>query len=1330
MKPKKNRQREFDDEKGEQQQQVTGAPHTRSTQPKPKAQDQTQGTKSFDYDGSNFSNVKAQEKVPDEFYNPHFSQYLTETRLTPTTKRVPFLQKQVNTNVEDVTSRTLPPPNQPPLSVYMETTAKSKIGDVLSLLKDAKTIPVLDNIGPDSPQVFVGPSSLKPPHGYVKFELPYLSSLDGNKVEHKVLQLPFFVAPLNFQPPAGYSKIPFPPPHIGSVVLSNNAPKSFDEKDNFESHPPQYQPTTPPFSNAYTIPADISSISPQLPSLINNLQVDDDKYNALPTPQQIHPETTAAPVVNERPSHHTRRPHPTRGGQRNSNNYNNNNNDEGDASTTTRRPIRQRRPFTSRNSQRQTTTPLTTTTQSTTEAYHFSTKDEYNSDREEPKHRDNYVFQQNQDEFPSQSAGDSFRVSSYQDIHSGSHSTKNGFDNYQPSTPSYKEDEEANYNEQRTSNNQYKQGANRYTQPSFRHDDVKEVEVSNNGDSYTPDYSAISNRPSDVSSKEQVTTIQTPSETPISGGKANYNDERQGVPQTNTGFNNFNRDTQYYTPGQFDSSPNSYDEGIKEFPGKSEQQGSLFNTPEPNDYINNVRFPVTGYSNNDQQLLNKNVSPELRPNLVPHEQTPDEHPTRFSEGSPLPSHRDQEYFPQYKNVNSQSKKPVSGFFESSSEQQYEDYITTERHTKVLQQTTSQERDAVSQDQDKDKEAALSHSDENNFEKPKFRTRTHNIRTKVHTEAQPTTTPSYTPDTAPPSSTEKTRLRGRVRGRGSYTARVRTTTEPPNYPSISFEREQKKVTFNYNAARSEAPPASEQSTASEETAPPAETATRTPNNKYGQSRTVSRRPLRPSPHRVTSSASASTSVTSTAPPGVKYLIRTRRPTQNPQAKLSTGQNRIRRPTAPTTTSEAPSTESPKTYNTFYPSQPVEHDEENKLKYYTQPVLRISPTDSRDQFRTEGDTIDYKPLEGSFDPSENIKFVHNSKSSTPIYHSEENSNEFADLLTTKSSQQEPSHPVYSKPRPYLYSSKKSNHPLTALRSTEDSRMNLKVYDSSELTTRPYYDDVRETTRRAIVHTTPPYVQQEEIRDRPKYNQRKKVTTESAQEEEEEQATLRPHRRGQHHRSQLQVADSARFERPNNHRLNVDHQPRELTKSEKQKEAEDFWNQAVTIQQSKSYEYDPDSPIFSTPMPSSKSPKGSKNDFEYEDYFNEHGKFDKAVSDQSPLSSNDQQVTFTGLKPRGEVGKENQYAEKSTTTSYKGYVEPVSSVNEKDKIDAAGEEPSKIEDEGVAKMSSRSDTDLGTTGSVTQGTDFSPASEKVSSSYFLLYDKNLYGQNQVFH
>lgn len=267
-------------------------------------------------------------------------------------------------------SSTIPPPHQPPLSVYMESGENSKVSDVLNLLKNAKTIPVLDTVGAESPQVFVGPSNLEPPNGYIKFELPYLSSLENNRVERKVDRLPFFVAPLNFNPPPGYSKIPFPAPHIGSVVVSNVTilREALHEKPYIVS-PSPISSTTRSYSDSYTLPANISPISPQLPSLVNSLQ--DEIYS----PQVItEPTTSTTTTTTEAYTTPYQRRTQSRGSHRGHSTYL--------TSTTTpsprRSPTRQRRPYNGRPySHRQpvttpTTTPLPTTEESDTRTQYTS----------------------------------------------------------------------------------------------------------------------------------------------------------------------------------------------------------------------------------------------------------------------------------------------------------------------------------------------------------------------------------------------------------------------------------------------------------------------------------------------------------------------------------------------------------------------------------------------------------------------------------------------------------------------------------------------------------------------------------------------------------------------------------------------------------------------------------------------------------------------------------------------------------------------------------------------------------------------------------------------
>ncbi|CAK1547858.1 unnamed protein product [Leptosia nina] len=114
-------------------------------------------------------------------------------------------------------------PHQPPLAIFLSPDKRDdnvKVGDVLVSLKNANTVPVLDSINPqNAPKVFIGPSNLSPPENFVKFELPYLSNIEN--VDKKLRQLPFFVAPLSYNTPQGFAKIPFPSPHVGSVVINS-----------------------------------------------------------------------------------------------------------------------------------------------------------------------------------------------------------------------------------------------------------------------------------------------------------------------------------------------------------------------------------------------------------------------------------------------------------------------------------------------------------------------------------------------------------------------------------------------------------------------------------------------------------------------------------------------------------------------------------------------------------------------------------------------------------------------------------------------------------------------------------------------------------------------------------------------------------------------------------------------------------------------------------------------------------------------------------------------------------------------------------------------------
>lgn len=199
----------------------------------------------------NFQNAQSQALIREQARRQHLPDGNRNKKIRGR-QRPRVNQYQEQSTYHEVT--TTPSPNQPPLSVYMGSSSSRldnvRVTDVLKILKNAKTIAVLDNVGPHSPQVFVGPSNLDPPYGYAKFDLPYLSSIDHNRVERKVDKLPFFVAPLSFEPPPGYSKIPFPAPHIGSVVVNNLSETSSESNIPTDEQNPSPSPLIEP--NSYS----------------------------------------------------------------------------------------------------------------------------------------------------------------------------------------------------------------------------------------------------------------------------------------------------------------------------------------------------------------------------------------------------------------------------------------------------------------------------------------------------------------------------------------------------------------------------------------------------------------------------------------------------------------------------------------------------------------------------------------------------------------------------------------------------------------------------------------------------------------------------------------------------------------------------------------------------------------------------------------------------------------------------------------------------------------------------------------------------------------------
>ncbi|GAB0097547.1 hypothetical protein DMENIID0001_131960 [Sergentomyia squamirostris] len=152
------------------------------------------------------------------------------------------------------TSTPLPPqskaktklkPHQPPLAMFMRHDAgeqPTNVNDVLKALKHARNIDVLDSPTMNAPKIFIGPSGLKTPNNYYKYDLPYLSTIEQNRFERKVENLPFFVAPLSYRTPNGFAKIPLPAPHVGSVVV--NSPETQPELSTPVTKKPSYYGTS------------------------------------------------------------------------------------------------------------------------------------------------------------------------------------------------------------------------------------------------------------------------------------------------------------------------------------------------------------------------------------------------------------------------------------------------------------------------------------------------------------------------------------------------------------------------------------------------------------------------------------------------------------------------------------------------------------------------------------------------------------------------------------------------------------------------------------------------------------------------------------------------------------------------------------------------------------------------------------------------------------------------------------------------------------------------------------------------------------------------------
>ncbi|CAH0714784.1 unnamed protein product, partial [Brenthis ino] len=256
--------------------------------------------------------VKSQDSFNSQEFLTSFNRQLHEMDTFP---RFSTMTSPFPTNAPTTPKPKKLKPHQPPLAIFLTQEAKKedeiKVGDVLNSLKSASTVAVLDSVNPlNAPKVFIGPSSLTPPENFVKFELPYLSNIEN--IDKKLRQLPFFVAPLSYNTPQGFAKIPFPSPHVGSVVINSlikdtSSPSTTTTAANVYSNPHpnyynqqtiykqeqkpitqkpkiSYYSTTSPNINSPNYEQNYYSIEPQSVSSLRPLKESEFSYTTESTP--------------------------------------------------------------------------------------------------------------------------------------------------------------------------------------------------------------------------------------------------------------------------------------------------------------------------------------------------------------------------------------------------------------------------------------------------------------------------------------------------------------------------------------------------------------------------------------------------------------------------------------------------------------------------------------------------------------------------------------------------------------------------------------------------------------------------------------------------------------------------------------------------------------------------------------------------------------------------------------------------------------------------------------------------------------------------------------
>ncbi|XP_017014455.3 mucin-2 [Drosophila takahashii] len=129
-----------------------------------------------------------------------------------------FGQPQLQSQTQFTTAKPKPKAHQPPLAMFLlRSSSRPSQSDVVTALRSAHSISVIDSPTKQTPEIFVGPAGMPIPEGYVKFDLPYLSQLTSNR---DLSDVSFFVAPLSYRTPNGFNKILLPEPHVGSIVVN------------------------------------------------------------------------------------------------------------------------------------------------------------------------------------------------------------------------------------------------------------------------------------------------------------------------------------------------------------------------------------------------------------------------------------------------------------------------------------------------------------------------------------------------------------------------------------------------------------------------------------------------------------------------------------------------------------------------------------------------------------------------------------------------------------------------------------------------------------------------------------------------------------------------------------------------------------------------------------------------------------------------------------------------------------------------------------------------------------------------------------------------------